>query len=396
MDSVDDTSAHGGDRSGSLDPHNALLRAGRALQRARKDNPETARRYREANADKIAEYKANWREANREHIREYRARYNEEHRDEVLRKKREYMRREADKRRRAAVQREKARERERRWARANPERKRATIRRWKEAHPEKGAEYSKRYYERNREAVLARARDRRDANPEKVAAAARDWQQRNREHLTEWQRQYRASNPDAYERVLESNREARKLQRRLKAAGLPAKRMKRLPARERRANDEAARDFFERRRALEERDRIRANYEALSPRELELLRRRSALAQRRFAELDRFGPALKRVSRRAGELREDARMDSIAGELRGKAPLDLDAEVRQRVFEEAKGDLLVGAGASRAAAGEEIEQALRGYASPVSAPDGGRLIWVPTHTRNGRTVEGHWRRRTVD
>jgi hypothetical protein len=36
------------------------------------------------------------------------------------------------------------------------EQKRASIRRWHEAHPEKTAEYSRRYYERHREEILAR------------------------------------------------------------------------------------------------------------------------------------------------------------------------------------------------------------------------------------------------
>ncbi|MGG1909776.1 hypothetical protein AB1285_22705 [Microbacterium sp. NRRL B-14842] len=99
------------------------------------------------------------------------------------------------------------------------ERKRETIRRWHAEHPEKTAEYSRRYYERNRDAVLARARQRRDQSPEKVKASSRDWQQRNREHLTEWQRQYRAENPDVYERALQSNRESKRLARRLKSLG---------------------------------------------------------------------------------------------------------------------------------------------------------------------------------
>ncbi|MGC5225191.1 hypothetical protein ACPW96_21690 [Micromonospora sp. DT81.3] len=408
MAGVDDTSAHGDDRSGSTDPHKAWLRAGHALQRAKSINPETGRRYRvahpdpeleqrrryrSANAEAIAASKARYIEANREHIREYRKRYNTEHLEEVRAKNREYMRQQADKRRRAAVQREKARERERRWAQQHPEQKRASIQRWKEAHPEKGAEYSRRYYERNREAVLARARDRRDANPKKVAAAARDWQQRNREHLTEWQRQYRTK-PDAYARILESNRENKKLQRRLRSAGLPAKRVTRLPAHERRANEQEAHSFFERRRAADERKRMIADYEALDPHELEQLRRRSILARRRFEQLDRFGPAVDRFSQRADELREDARMDSLAGQLRGKLPLDLDAEVRQRVFDEADGDKYIAAGVSPVRVGDEIEQALQGHAAPAITSDGGRLIWVPAHTRSGRDVEGHWRRRS--
>lgn len=399
MAGVDDTSAPGANGQGSAGPHQALLRMGRALQRTKADDQtkETARRYREAHADKIREYKANWRQQNREHVKEYRARYDAANREEVLRKKREYMRSQAEKRRRKMRQRERARESERRWMAANPGKREEVIRRWREAHPEKTAEYSKRYYARHREKRLDAAREWRDKNPEKHAQAMKSWQQRNRQHLSEYQRKWREENPEAYERALASTKERQRVQRRLKALDLPPIKRVRTRARDQRANESAAREFFERRRALKERKRMLEAYEALTPSELERLRRRSVLAQRRFAQLDRFGPAIERMSQQVPQLQEDARMDSVARVMRGAGPLDVDAAIRQRVFNEAHGLGVIAAGVSPAAAAEEIEDLLlRGGAAPVNSPDGGRLIWVPAHTRSGQSVEGHWRRRRSD
>lgn len=40
-----------------------------------------------------------------------------------------------------------------------------------------------------------------------------------------------------------------------------------------------------------------------------------------------------------------------------------------------------------------LEESLDGLAKPVTRPDGRGLVWVPEHTRAGREIAGHWRRR---
>ncbi|MGG1910450.1 hypothetical protein AB1285_26870 [Microbacterium sp. NRRL B-14842] len=224
---VDDSSAR--PVGGPTDPHAAWLRAGQARQQAKRAEQEQSAAASAA-ADPKRDYAKRYREEHREEIRAYRAKYHAENRDEVNRKNREYMRERSRKMRAQKERREKDRERVRRWTEANRERKRETIRRWHAEHPEKtGGVLAALLRGANRDAVLARARQRRDQSPEKVKASSRDWQQRNREHLTEWQRQYRAENPDVYERALQSNRESKRLARRLKSLGLPAKRVRRSP-----------------------------------------------------------------------------------------------------------------------------------------------------------------------
>lgn len=386
---VDDSSTRA-NGAGSSDPHAAWLRAGKARQAAKAVDEDAAARDR---AEKDRAYKAQYREQNRERIRAYKADYDAKNRDEIRRKNREYMRARSQRMRELKERRERDRERVRRWTTAHPEQKRASIQRWRESHPEKTAEYSRRYYERNREAVLERSRRRRDAEPEKVAAAARDWQQRNRAHLSEWQRAHRAENRDAYERTLRSNREAKMLQRRLKAAGLPPRKLQRTAARERRANEGAARDFFERRRAAAARKRLQEEYQPLDQSALEEWRQRSPLARRRSIDLARFKSRLQLAVHRIDVIQEETRMDSIAHQLRGRGPLDVDAELRQRVFEVAGGREFLAAGGDRHTAAMLLEETVEGLAAPAVAPTGAGMIWVPEHTRRGREIAGHWRRR---
>lgn len=386
---VDDSSAR--PAGGAADPHAAWLRAGQARQQAKRveqERPVAA----SAAAEREREYKRRYREEHREEIRAYRAKYHTENRDEVNRKNREYARERARSMRAQQQRREKDRERVRRWTEANRERKRESIRRWQAAHPEKTAEYSRRYYERNRDAVLARARQRRDQSPEKVKAAARDWQQRNRDHLTEWQRQYREENPDVYARSLKSNRDSKRLARRLTSLGLPAKRVRRTPAAERRTHEAESREFFERQRAARARGRVMAEYTPLDQASLEAWRARSPLARRRDAQLSRFRRQLASGAARVSVIREEVRMDAIARRMRGDS-LDAAAELRQRVFDASGGREYLAAGGDRHTAALILEESLDGLAKPVTRPDGRGMVWVPEHTRGGREIAGHWRRR---
>jgi hypothetical protein len=310
----------------------------------------------------------------------------------VNRKNREYMR---ERHRRMRVQkerREKDRQRAARWREANPDRVRERQRRWVSENPEKVREYQRRHYERNRDARLAQARRSRDENPEKVKAAARDWQQRNREHLSEWQRQYRAENADAYARSLKSNRDSKRLARRLKSLGLPPKRVHRPRAAERRAHEAESQEFFDRQPAASARKRLMDEYKPLDQSAMDAWSSRSALARRRDAQLSRFRRQLAAGASRVPAIREEVRMDAVARRVRGDR-LDAAAELRQRVFDAAGGREYLAAGGDRHTAALMLEESLDGLAKPVTRPDGRGLVWVPEHTRAGREIAGHWRRR---
>lgn len=386
---VDDTSARS--NGGAPDPHAAWLRAGQARQQAKRaDQGQDAAA--SAAAEREREYKSRYREEHREEIRAYRAQYHAENRDEVNRKNREYMRERSRKMRAQKERRERQREREHARYAADPGKRRAQIERWREAHPEKNAEYSKRYYERHRSARVKRAQEWRDLHPEKHAQAMKDWQQRNRENLSEYQRRYRAENPEAYQRALAATRERQKVQRRLKILGLPAPKMSRVKARDRRANESAAQEFFERDRAAAARKRIMAEYTPLDQAALEEWRARSPLARRRDAQLSRFRRQLTTGAGRVAEIREEVRMDAVARHLRGDS-LDAPAELRQRVFDAAGGQEYLAAGGDRHTAALMLEESLDGLVKPVALPDGRGMVWVPEHTRAGREIAGHWRRR---
>lgn len=386
---VDDSSAR--PVGGPTDPHAAWLRAGRARQQAKRAEQEQSAAASAA-ADPKRDYAKRYREEHREEIRAYRANYHAQNRDEVNRKNREYMRERS--RRMREQQAKRARQREREHARyaADPEKRRQQIARWREAHPEKNAEYSKRYYERHRRARLKSAQEWRDQNPEKHARAMKSWQQRNRDSLTEYQRKYRAENPEAYQRALVATRDRQRVQRRLKVLGLPPIRKTRVKARDRRVNESAAREFFERERGAAARKRLLSEYTPLGQEALEVWRERSPLARRRDAQLSRFRRQLESGAARVPVIREEVRMDAVARRVRGDR-LDAAAELRQRVFDAAGGREYLAAGGDRHTAALIVEESLDGLAKPVTRPDGRGLVWVPEHTRGGREIAGHWRRR---
>jgi hypothetical protein len=269
-----------------------------ARERARR---EYARAYRERNRERI-------RESNRE--------------SERVRRQKDASQRE---------QRQKARERSRDWARANPARAAANKRLYAERHPERILEHQRNYYERHREEIAARATARRDAAPERTQERGRQRRSENKEQRAELQRQYR-SDPAVYERMLAENRERKRLDRRLAAAGLPLRKLHRVPAREVRANAAAAMEFYSRSRTTQERARIRSSYSPTPPELLADWARTSALARRRAALLHRFESDLhKQITRHSARIRDEVELDSRALELRGKAPLNVDEEVRRRI-----------------------------------------------------------------
>ncbi|WP_374316263.1 hypothetical protein [Microbacterium sp.] len=210
------------------------------------------------------EYKREWRRRNAERIREYRAVYDATNREHVLAQKREYMRGRNARHRNKRVQRERRRV------------------------------YARKYYAKNRDTYLdyqraARAR-RKAENPERFLRLSREsqrrWRDGNRARVNAWQREryeadpvagrersarYYAENRDAVlerrrlrwaenrEESLVKQREYRARERRRREWGLPARRIHRVRAAERHANEQAARDFFTRERTPDELAAIRGD-----------------------------------------------------------------------------------------------------------------------------------------
>lgn len=85
-------------------------------------------------------------------------------------------------------------------------------------------------------------------------------------------------------------------------------------------------------------------------------------------------------------------MDAVARQLRGHS-IDAPADLRQRVFDAAGGREYLAAGGDRHTAALMLEESLDGRVKPVALPDGRGMVWVPEHTRAGREIAGHWRRR---
>jgi len=212
---------------------------------------------RPSRSEREQEYKRAWRARNADRIREYRDRYDAEHRDQVLAQKREYMRRRqaqttAEQRRRNA--------------------KRAAAKRYYESHRDQHHDYEKRWrarklaedpigyraqraaYQRQRrlttkDADNAKLRARRHADPERNRAAQRAYYAA---HAGELAARKRAYYRDHKEEILARNRAWKEREKRRIAAGLPPRRLHRVSASDRDANDAAADEFFTRPRSRQE------------------------------------------------------------------------------------------------------------------------------------------------
>ncbi|MET0714335.1 MAG: hypothetical protein ABWY57_05430 [Mycetocola sp.] len=189
------------------------------------------------------ETRRQWVEANRDRIRESNRRWRAEHLERSRELNRESMRRAAARKRRQEEVRVRGRERAMRWREAHPDRVRDYQRRWTAENREKVREYYNRYYASHRDEVNARAAARRDSDPARMKAARKQWADRNKERLAELQRN-RRSNPATYHSELEANAAAKRLKRRLAAAGLPPKRLHPATASERRTNEREAVAYF--------------------------------------------------------------------------------------------------------------------------------------------------------
>lgn len=190
-----------------------------------------------------SETRRRWAEANRERIRESNRRWRAEHLERSRELNRESMRRAVARKRRQAERRVRGRERAKRWREAHPDRVRDYQRRWTAENRDKVREYYNRYYANHRDQVNARAADRRDADPDGMKASRKHWADRNKERLAELQRN-RRSNPEKYQSELAANAAAKRLKRRLSAAGLPPKQLHPATAAERRTNERAAVAYF--------------------------------------------------------------------------------------------------------------------------------------------------------
>ena len=216
---------------------------------------------------------------------------------------------------------------QRRYREEHPERVRASQQRWRAKDPHRAREISRRH-----------SRESRDRNAETVRAKQRSAAAKRREE-----------NPDGYkawyeanlERERERGREAARLRSRLKALGLPPRKVHRTYANEKREHAAAADDFFTR-------TRRRPSVAAMAKHEGADVRHRTpeaVLALRHRAETARrvreFADGPARLSAQIDRhlnyaplrstIASEVRMDSRARELRGARPYDESAEVRHRI-----------------------------------------------------------------
>lgn len=298
---------------------------------------EQRRRYREANREKINEGNLRWRHANPEKVKQLRERsrpaierYNAANREKVLQQKRIAARKRSERIRKEEAARARAVERAREWDATHRDRVRERDRRYREANREKLRERQREHYQNNKDKINARNAQQLRTDPKYQQAQAR-YRQANQEKIQQRRRAYR-SDPDVYQRALEYNREWRRRERRRIKAGLPRTRRHHTPKPEKAANEAAADAFFTRTREVEERRRIRAEFDQLRDDKA----RPEKIAQRRRAEhalilRERASRIDAYLQRHGTKLREEVRMDSRARELRSADPYpDLEQETRRR------------------------------------------------------------------
>lgn len=373
------------------------------------ENPEAVaesrRRYREEHAERLAAEHRAWRERNLERSREL----NRESAQRQAHRRRMRLKKNAHGREWYAENREAERERARRFRAEHPDRVREYQRRYKERHPERARRSSREAAQRHRDANADEIRAR-----ERVAAADRRKQHPNAHR--EW-----------YEKNLERqrarSRDAARLRRRLEKLGLPSSRIHRLYAEERRAHDAAAKEYFARRRSVDERGAIAA--EAVDARSLDIpkvvaKRRRVVLRERstpdrvardeNATDHDKDLPvevvrwrrvrdlqALKEThealvekiraerpqilahhrERNEARLREEVRLDSIARTIRGLPPYEVEQEVASRADNEATAIVNERLKAARDRTAARAEGIVRRYkagrdaAAPFQVPESG-------------------------
>ncbi len=276
---------------------------------------EAARAWRRRNADHVRDLRRAWREANPERDREL---------------NRESARRAAA-RRRLSEQRRVA---GRAWYAEHRDQERERARAFRLAHPERVREYQRRYRERHPERAAENARAAserwRDAHAEQIRASKRRAAAVQRVENPEKYKQWRAVNLEV-ERA--RTREAARRRRRLVALGLPPRRIHRVYAAERRANDAAASAFFNRALTAKQRQMIAFERDELARlqvavREARLRATSTPSVEEVREELARARAARERhVWARAVPKLAAAFVKGNSDRIRGE--LELDATVRQ-------------------------------------------------------------------
>ena len=250
----------------------------------------------------------------------------EKHLEQRRATNRESMRRRAaaDKRRSAEV------ERVGEWSKKNPEKRQAARDRFKEQNPEKYRTSQREYYQRNKEVIKAR-RDLRQAQaPEKLREARRrnNATARRKNATGQWR-----PSEEQREKYAAQSRDTKRLERRLKRAGLPSRRVQRTPAAVRRANLADAEKFFSRQRSRDEVRRITAGDFAEGRVTPAMMQAWTDYLRHQRARR-RFGPAVRSyIAKHGKRLRDEVSLDSRARQLLGKPPLNADIEIWRRAAE---------------------------------------------------------------
>jgi hypothetical protein len=204
---------------------------------------EQNRRYRENHPEQNAATRRKWVDANRDRVRGYNRKWRSDNLERARELNHESARRAVLRARKQADIRASAKERAMWWRQSHLDQVRIYQAQWVEQNRQKVRGYYNDYYRTHRNEVNERAAARRDADPEPLKRARAAWAERNKERLAELQRN-RRSNPEVYQAQLEANAAARRLKRRLRAAGLPPKQLHPTTAAERRANERAVADYF--------------------------------------------------------------------------------------------------------------------------------------------------------
>jgi len=158
---------------------------------------EKSKQYREANKEKLADYKKQCYEANKEIITEKSKQYYEANKEIITEKSKQYY--EANKEKLAdykkqyrEANKEKLAEKKKQYYEANKEK----IADYYEANKEKIAEKKKQHYEANKEIITERNKQYREANKEKLAEKSKQYYEANKEKLAEKSKQYREANKE--------------------------------------------------------------------------------------------------------------------------------------------------------------------------------------------------------
>jgi hypothetical protein len=288
-----------------------------AEERRRQVAHEGRRRWREANAEHVAEYQRKYRRRAKARDPEKWAR---EHREEMRRsnlRRRRRRERNATSRAKYAENLELSRERSRMYRRQQVEREKAAD---PEAYRLKHNAEVRAWRAKNRDALNARRRENYRQDPEPTRVRARERFERNKEHVRAKRREYYQSNK---EKVLASNRAYKERERRRREAGLPPHRLQQVTRQERERNRAAAEEFFTRPLTPERRDALeRTSPDLIAKWQAETARLRAIHG---YAEdepvrerLQREREACQLMQQRqrdheaAHQAAEDARLDDIA------------------------------------------------------------------------------------